>query len=150
ETPEDVVFRSFVKQHEFPNGLVLVAETIPSVRTTAFNFLLPAGAAFEPAGAGGTATMLVEWVTRGAGARDAREVLPARDNLGITHTESAQTLHTSVAASALGRNLIPALEIHADILLRPHLDDGEVEPIRAVCLQNLRTLEDDPGSKVIY
>ncbi len=35
-------------------------------------------------------------------------------------------------------------------MLRPHLDDDEVEPIRALCLQNLRSLEDDPGTKVIY
>ena len=35
-------------------------------------------------------------------------------------------------------------------MLRPHLDDEEVEPIRALCLQNLRSLEDDPGTKVIY
>ncbi len=26
----------------------------------------------------------------------------------------------------------------------------EVEPIRALCLQSLRSLEDDPSSKVIY
>ena len=36
------------------------------------------------------------------------------------------------------------------MVLRPHLDDDEVEPIRALCLQNLRSLEDDPGTKVIY
>ena len=36
------------------------------------------------------------------------------------------------------------------MVLRPHLDDEEVEPIRALCLQNLRSLEDDPGTKVIY
>ena len=35
-------------------------------------------------------------------------------------------------------------------MLRPHFDDEEVEPIRALCLQNLRSLEDDPASKVIY
>ena len=60
------------------------------------------------------------------------------------------TLHTSLAAATLGRNLIPALELFADVVLRPHLDDDEVEPIRALSLQNLRSLEDDPGSKVIY
>ena len=45
---------------------------------------------------------------------------------------------------------MPALEIFADMVLHPHLDDDEFEPIRALCLQNLRSLEDDPGSKVIY
>jgi predicted Zn-dependent peptidase len=74
----------------------------------------------------------------------------ALDNLGVSHGESARTLHTSIAAATLGRNLVPALELFADIVLRPHLDDAEVEPIRALALQNLRSLEDDPGSKVIY
>jgi hypothetical protein len=94
---------SLVKQHEFPNGLGLVAETIPSVRTVGFTFLLPAGAAFEPTGAGGTATMLAEWVMRGAGDWGALELLQTLDNLGVSHSESAQTLHTSFSGLAMGR-----------------------------------------------
>ncbi len=139
-----------VHQQTYPNGLVLVAESMPGVQSAAFSLLLPAGAAYEPAGHGGAATMLAEWITRGAGDRDSFALLSALDNLGINHGESAQTLHTSVAAATLGRNLIPALEIFADVVLRPHLDDDEVEPIRALALQNLQSLEDDPGTKVIY
>src|SRR6516165_11900917 len=97
-----------IYQHEFPNGLVLVAETMPSVQSAAFTLLLPAGAAFEPPGQGGAASMLAEWVTRGAGDLDSRELLTALDNLGVNHGESAQTLHTSVGAATLGRNLAPA------------------------------------------
>src|SRR5947209_8140620 len=139
-----------ITQHEFPNGLVLVAETMPGVQSAAFSLLLPAGAAYEPEGGGGAATMLAEWVSRGAGERDSHELLAALDNLGVSHGESAQTLHTSIAAATLGRNLVPALELFADMVLRPHLDDDEVEPIRALALQNLRSLEDDPGTKVVY
>ena len=131
------------RQHEFPNGLVLVAETMPSVQSAAFSLLLPAGAAYEPADGGGAATMLAEWISRGAGDRDSHELLSALDNLGVSHGESAQTLHTSIAAATLGRNLIPALEIFADVVLRPHLDDDEVEPIRALALQNLQ----EPGGR---
>jgi predicted Zn-dependent peptidase len=145
---------SAIEQHTFPNGLVLVAEVMPAVQSAAFSLLLPAGAAYEGATglnlSGGAATMAAEWISRGAGPRDSRELLTALDNLGVSHAESAQTLHTSLAVATLGRNLVPALEIFADMVLRPHLDDDEVEPIRALCLQNLRSLEDDPGSKVIY
>src|SRR4051812_26337167 len=123
---------------------------MPGVQSAAFTLLMPAGAAYEDAGLGGAATMLSEWIMRGAGDRDSRELLGALDNLGISHGEGAQTVHTSVAAATLGRNLVPALEIFADVILRPHLDDEEVEPIRALALQNLRSLEDDPGTKVIY
>jgi len=139
-----------VKHHEYPNGLVLVAETMPAVQSAAFGFLLPAGAAYEPDGLGGSASMLSEWITRGAGDLDSRGLLTALDNLGVSHGEGAQTLHTSISAATLGRNLIPALEIYADVIRRPLLDDEEIEPIKALALQNLQGLEDDPGSKVIY
>lgn len=141
--------QSLIYQHVFENGLVLVAEPMPGVQSAAFSVLLPAGAAFERADRGGTASMLTEWITRGAGERDSRELVAALDNLGINHGESATTVHASVAGATLGRNLIPALEIYADILRRPHLDADEIEPIRALALQSLQSLEDDPGSKVI-
>lgn len=141
---------SLIRQHTYSNGLVLLAETMPSVQSAAFTLLLPAGAAYEPADRCGAASVLSEWITRGAGDLDSFALLSALDNLGVNHGESAQTLHTSVAAATLGRNLIPALEIFADVVLRPHLADEEVEPIRALALQNLRSLEDDPGTKVIY
>ncbi len=143
-----------IEQHTYSNGLVLVGEVMPGVQSAAFTLLVPAGAAYEEAAGvaagAGAATMVAEWITRGAGARDSRQLLTALDNLGIMHSESAQTLHTSLSAATLGRNLVPALEIFADMVLRPHCDEQQIEPIRALCLQNLRSLEDDPGSKVIY
>jgi predicted Zn-dependent peptidase len=141
---------SSVAQHVFPNGLVLVAEAMPGMQSAAFTFLLPAGAAHEPSGRGGIAGMLAEWVMRGAGERDSRELLTALDNLGVNHGEGAQTVHTSISVATLGRNLIPALELYADVLRRPTLDDEEFEPIRALALQSLQSLEDDPGTKVIH
>ena len=148
--PTTVPQSAEVRHHVYPNGLVLVAETMPGVQSAAFNLLMPAGAAYEPEGRGGAASMLSEWITRGAGDLDSRELLTALDNLGVNHGESAQTLHTGISAATLGRNLIPALGIFADVVLRPHFDDGEVEPIRALALQSLRSLDDDPGTKVIY
>jgi predicted Zn-dependent peptidase len=143
-----------IEQHEFPNGLMLVGEIMPEVQSAAFTFLIPAGAAYEVASGldldGGAATMVADWIARGAGSRDSRSFLTALDNLGVSHAESAQTLHTSLSAATLARNLDAALELFADMVLHPHCDDGEVEAIRALCLQNLRSLEDDPGTKVIY
>lgn len=148
--PQNDSGKSPIHQHTFPNGLVLVAEPMPGVRSAAFTMLLPAGAAYESPERAGAASMLTEWITRGAGTRNSFELLTALDNLGVNHGESAQTLHTSISAATLGSNLIPALELFADVVLRPRLEDDEVEPIRALALQNLRSLEDDPSTKVIY
>ena len=127
-----------IVSHRFDNGLVLVAETIPTVRSAAFSFLLPAGAAFEAEDRGGTAAMLAEWITRGAGDLDSRELIGALDSLGVSHSEGAQTAHTAISAATLGRNLVPALELFADVVRRPALDDDEVEPIRALAVQSLQ------------
>ena len=139
-----------VRHHKFPNGLVLVAESIPTVRSAAFTFLIPAGAVYEPEEQAGTASMLAEWIVRGAGELDSRDVISALDNLGVSHSEGAQPAHMSLSAATLGKNLAPALSIFADIVRRPWLDDDEVEPIRQLSLQGLSSLEDDPGSKVVY
>jgi predicted Zn-dependent peptidase len=137
-------------QHTFPNGLVLIAERMPGLQSAAFTLLVPAGSAFERADRSGSASMLSEWVLRGAGDRDSRELVTALDNLGVSHGIGAQAVHTSISAATLGRNLIPALEIFADVVRRPLLDEEEFEPIRALAIQSLQSLEDDPGSKVIY
>jgi predicted Zn-dependent peptidase len=134
----------------FPNGLTLVAEMMPGVSSAAFTILLPAGTVAEPIDRGGTASLLAEWVMRGACDRDGRDLIATLDNLGVSHAEGAQTIHSSVAGATLGRNLIPALEVFADVLRRPHLEQEAFEPIRALALQGLQSLEDDPGTKVIY
>jgi predicted Zn-dependent peptidase len=139
-----------IVSHRYDNGLVLVAEAIPTVRSAAFTFLLPAGAAFEPEDRGGAASMLAEWITRGAGDLDSRELIGALDSLGVSHSEGAQTAHTTISAATLGRNLVPALSLFADVVRRPVLDDDEVEPIRALAVQSLQGIEDDPGTKVVY
>jgi predicted Zn-dependent peptidase len=94
--------------------------------------------------------MLAEWITRGAGDLDSRELIGALDSLGVSHSEGAQTAHTTISAATLGRNLVPALSLFADVVRRPMLDDDEVEPIRALAVQSLQGLEDDPGTKVVY
>ena len=59
--------------HRLPNGLTLVAERIPAVRSAAMTFLVPAGAASDPLDAAGAATVLSDWILRGAGDREAQE-----------------------------------------------------------------------------
>ena len=55
-----------VYQHTLPNGLVLLAEQMEHVRSAAFNFLVPAGCAYDPPGQLGVATILADLITRAA------------------------------------------------------------------------------------
>lgn len=138
-----------VYQHTLPNGLVLLAERMDHVRSAAINFLVPAGSAFDPPGRLGVASVLAELITRGAGDRDSRELALALDNLGVDRDESVGAVNMRFWGSTLARNVPAALDIYADIVLRPHLPEDELEPVQALALQDIQALEDAPQSKVM-
>ena len=136
-------------QHQFPNGLTLLAERLPHVRSATFALLVPAGFTREPADRLGLAGLVAELVTRGAGAWDSRQLSLALDNLGADRSESAGAYNVTLSASTLARNLDTVLPIYADIVRRPHLPDDEVEPARDALLQDLQGLEDSPDERVM-
>ena len=138
-----------VFQHILPNGLVLLAERMEHVRSAAINFLVPAGCAFDPAGQFGVGTVMADLITRGAGDRDSRQLSLALDNLGIDRDESVGAANMRFWGSTLARNIAPALDIYADIVLRPHFPDDELEPVQALTVQDILSLEDAPQQKVM-
>ncbi len=138
-----------VYQHTLPNGLVLLAERMEHVRSAAINFLVPAGCAYDPRGQRGVASVLAEMITRGAGDRDSRELSLALDDLGVDRDESVGAINMRFWGSTLARNIPAALDIYADIILRPHLPDDELEPVQALALQDIQSLEDSPQQKVM-
>jgi predicted Zn-dependent peptidase len=138
-----------VYQHTFANGLTLLAERMEHVRSAALNFLVPAGCAYDPTDELGIASVLSDLITRGAGTRNSRELTLALDNLGLDRDESVGAMHIRFWGATLARNLPAALEIYADILRRPHLPTEEIDAVRALALQDLQSLEDEPRQKVL-
>jgi predicted Zn-dependent peptidase len=138
-----------VYQHTFANGLTLLAERMEHVRSAALNFLVPAGCAYDPPDQLGIGSVLSDLITRGAGARNSRELTLALDNLGLDRDESVGAMHMRFWGATLARNLPAALEIYADILRRPHLPKDEIDAVKALALQDLQSLEDEPRQKVL-
>jgi len=140
--------QSDVYQHTFANGLTLLAERMEHVRSAAFNFLVPAGCAYDPPDQLGMGAVLADLLTRGAGPRDSRQLTFDLDNLGLDRGEGVGLMHLHLWGATLARNLPAALDIYADILRRPHLPDNELPAVQALAYQDLRSLEDEPRSKV--
>ena len=135
--------------HTLGNGLVLVAEPMKSLESAAFSFLVPAGCGFDPENLLGLSALTCELGLRGSGKRDSRQFIQDLDNLGVERGESVSVTHASYSGATLAQNLFPALEIYADLLRRPHFPDQQLEAVRLVLLQELRSIEDDPGQKVM-
>ncbi|MCK5113728.1 MAG: insulinase family protein [Phycisphaerae bacterium] len=132
---------------EFPNGLTLLGEPMPNVSSVGFNVVIPGGSSRDGDDLRGAASVGAEWLLRGAGSRDSRALNEALDSLGVQHGEHAQAENFGFSATQLSRNLIPSLEIFADIILRPTLQGETFDPCRALIAQDLHGLDDEPARK---
>jgi predicted Zn-dependent peptidase len=135
--------------HAYDNGLLLVAESMPSLESAAFTILVPAGSSQDPPDRLGLATVTCELSLRGSGSRDSRRFIEDLENLGVQRGESVSASHTSFSGATLASNLPAALSIYADLLLRPHFPKNQLEATRLVSIQELRAIEDDPAHKVM-
>ncbi len=128
-----------------PNGLTILTERMPHVRSASACFLLPAGYAYETPEQLGLAGVLAEMITRGAGEKNSRELAAALDRLGVDHSEAAGSLSITLNASCLARSVEQLLPLYADIILRPQLLEADLAPARDLALQDLQGLEDSPA-----
>ena len=138
-----------VYQLTLPNGLTLLAEPMDYVRSATAYLMLPAGAAFDPPAHPGLASVLTGLMPRGAGERDSKQLSAAFDALGVDRGESVDTVNVWFSAGTLSRSLAPALDLLADVILRPHLPESELEAVQALALQDIQSLEDAPQDKVM-
>lgn len=138
-----------IHSHTFPNGLVLLAEPMKSLESAAFTIRVPGGFVHEPGDRGGLSVLTNEMTLRGAGARDSRQFVEDLDNLGVERGESVTDALCGYSGATLAKNLLPALDIYADVLRRAALPADELESARMVALQELAGVEDEPGQRVM-
>ncbi len=131
-----------------PNGMVVLGEPMPGVESVAFDVMLPAGVAWMPPGYCGASNVISEWIFRGAGTRDSRQLGDALDGLGLQRSTSIGSSHIYIGAALESSNLAQALALYTDVILNPHLTDEQFEPARQLIVEELRSLDDEPRQRV--
>ncbi|MDZ7703713.1 MAG: pitrilysin family protein [Trueperaceae bacterium] len=137
-----------IYQTQLSNGLTLVLEAMPWLPSASLKLTLPVGAATDPEGQEGSATVLHDWLSRGAGGRDSRQLSDAFDSLGVRQGGSAGRESMSFSASLLADTLPDALRLYADIVRRPELADDEFVSARTTAEQELASLDDSPTQRL--
>jgi len=131
------------------NGLTLVMQRMPDVRSAAFSLLIPAGNVFDPPGQEGCASVLSDLITRGAGERDSKQLAYDLDNLGLQRNESVSSQHMGFSGATIADRLPDVLKIYSDIILRPQLPADQFDAARIGVEQSLRSIEDEPRQKAM-
>jgi predicted Zn-dependent peptidase len=131
-----------------PNGIEVLTERIPGIRSAAIGVWLRQGSAHEPPELMGASHLLEHLVFKGTEERTAREIALALESLGGSLDAYTTREHTSFQARVLDEHLPVALEVLADLVLRPLLRDEDLALEREVVLEEIATVEDTPDDLV--
>jgi len=131
------------------NGMVLIGEPMESVGSVAFDFKLPAGAALIPDGCLGAGSVIEDWIFRGAGDKDSRQLSDALDSLGLHRSSSVNSSHITIGAALEAGSLEESLNLYADIIRRASLQEDQFELARQLAIAEVQALDDDPRQNVM-
>jgi predicted Zn-dependent peptidase len=133
-----------IRKERLPNGLTLISETMPHVRSISLGVWLRKGSRHEPAALNGASHFLEHLVFKGTEDRTAREIALIMDSVGGQMDAFTSKEYTCFYAKVLDEHLDTAMDILADLVRRPRFDPAELERERQVVVEEIRMVEDTP------
>jgi predicted Zn-dependent peptidase len=137
-----------VLKTEAPNGLVVVTEAMPGLRSAAAGFWIRAASAHETPGKMGVSHLLEHMLFKGTETRSAREIALALESRGGALDAYTGRDHTTFQARVLDSDLPLALDVLTDLVRRPRLSDDDLARERQVVIEEIAMVEDNPDDLV--
>ena len=131
-----------------PNGLTVLSELLPGVRSAAVGIWVRSASAHEAPGAMGAAHLLEHLVFKGTERRSARALAEELEVRGGSLDAYTSRDHTSYQAHVLDADVPLAVEILTDLVRRPLLRESDLELERKVVLEEISGVEDTPDDLV--
>jgi predicted Zn-dependent peptidase len=109
------------------NGLIVAIDPMPGAQSAAIGLHAFVGSRSEPDGKGGLAHLLEHMVFKGARGRNARAIAEAIEDVGGSLNAWTARDQTTFHARTLAPDVGLALELIADLVRAPTLDEAELE-----------------------
>lgn len=132
----------------FPNGLTVLSEFMPGVRSVAFGAWVRAASLHEVPERMGVSHLLEHMVFKGTERRTAKEIALSLEALGGSLDAYTSREHTVYQARVLDKHLEQAADVIADLVFRPTLRAGDLKLERKVVLEEIAMVEDTPDDLV--
>ena len=145
--PRSYDFPSVMAQR-LANGLSILVVDLPGRPLVSATMILTGGVADEPADQAGATVLAARALTEGTEHYDAIALVEASERLGASLHAEAGWDALSVGVDVPADRLAPALELVAEVLLRPTFPDHEVERLRDERLNDLLQARADPRRRV--
>jgi predicted Zn-dependent peptidase len=133
-----------VQTTRLPNGIAVLTEHMPGLRSVTAGIWVRRGSRHESAELNGICHFIEHAVFKGTRARTARDIAVETDRLGghldayTTHEMTGFT--TKVADTALSQ----AMDLLADLVSNPRFEQEDLEREQKVILEEMKMVEDTP------
>ncbi len=131
-----------------PNGLTVLSEGMPGVRSVAFGAWVRAASVNELPEHMGVSHLLEHMVFKGTTRRSAKEIALSLEVLGGSLDAYTTKEYTSYQARVLDEHIDQAADVIGDLVFRPLLREQDLRLERKVVLEEISMVEDTPDDLV--
>ena len=138
-----------IVKETLPNGLSLVTEAMPHVRSVAIGVWLKRGSRHETPGQAGISHFIEHMVFKGTRNRSAEAIASEMDSIGGHMDAFTSKEYAAFHLKVLDEHLPLAVDILADIVLNPLFDPAEMTKEKKVIFEEINMVEDTPDDLVV-
>ncbi|HET7188513.1 MAG TPA: pitrilysin family protein, partial [Gemmatimonadaceae bacterium] len=131
-----------------PNGLTVLSERMPGVRSVAFGAWVRAASLHESREKMGVSHLLEHMVFKGTAKRSAKQIALELEALGGSLDAYTSREHTVYQARVLDEHLDVAADVIGDFVFSPLLRKSDLELERKVVLEEIGMVDDTPDDLV--
>jgi predicted Zn-dependent peptidase len=133
-----------IKTTRFPNGLTILTEKMPDVRSATLSFTFKHGSRHEPDHLNGISHFIEHAVFKGTNKRNALEIAIESDRLGGNFDAFTMHEQTGFAMKTVDKQMPQAFDLLADMLANPQFDEKEMKREQKVIIEEMKMVEDSP------
>src|ERR1700723_4485791 len=133
-----------IKKHALPNGLVVITENMPHVRSVSIGVWVRSGSRREVSEENGLAHFIEHMVFKGTERRSAEAIAREMDSVGGMLDAFTSKEQICFNAKVLDEHMPIAFDVIADLVLRPKFDSEDVKKERQVVLEEIKMDLDNP------
>jgi predicted Zn-dependent peptidase len=130
------------------NGLRLVTETMPHVRSVSIGVWLTRGSRHEQEAQGGIAHFIEHMLFKGTSSRSAEDIAQQTDSVGGQLDAFTSKEYASYYIKVLDEHVPFAVDLLSDIVINPAFADDDIEREKKVILEEIKMVEDTPDDLV--
>ena len=138
-----------IVKESFDNGLTLITESVPGVRSVAVGVWLKRGSRHEPPEQSGISHFIEHMVFKGTKNRSAERIAEEMDSIGGHMDAFTAKEDASFHLKVLDEHLPRAVEILGDIVVNPLFDPIEMAREKKVVFAEINMVEDTPDDLVM-